>query len=125
MSLFNKIDNPHANAERAEILSKEVTRFPYPGQGATDLQWKEYWDNQQLLWLKTRALQEQEVIDKRELIEKFAKMIEDYRFAGKALEEFAQKHDIPGVCGYSGFENFVNNDIVEDALQWAASNHSC
>lgn len=125
MNPFEVIDNPVMNAERAKILALEIKSIPYPGAEATKEEREEYWNIYKIRNEKTRAEQEQEVIDKRDLIEKFVQMLDEYKLAGEELEKFAQENDIPGVCGWEGVENWMNNDIIADAIQWASSDHSC
>ncbi|UAV84617.1 hypothetical protein PHB09_122 [Pseudomonas phage PHB09] len=104
---WSKLDNPEANAKReAEKLKTH----------------RESWyDTPPSVF----AEQEQEVLDKREVIEKFADMLAEYKLRGEQIEQFARDNDIPGVCGWSGIENYIDNDIVGDAIKWAASNHNC
>lgn len=117
---FDEIDNPEAAKKREEILA------------LPDLPWVKYSEDYDAWYAsvtrtqsKMRARQEQEVVDKRELIEKFAEMLKTANENIEALEEFAVKNDIPGICGWSGYECWRHANPVEDALQWAASDHSC
>lgn len=117
---FDEIDNPEAAKKREEILAEP------------DLPWVKYSENYDAWWAhvqqsssKMRARQEQEVIDQRELIEKFAEMLKTANANIEELEKFDQENDIPGICGWDGFEVWRHDDPVENALQWAASDHSC
>lgn len=117
---FDEIDNPEAAKKREEILAEP------------DLPWVKYSEDQEAWYAhcqqslsKAQARQEQEVIAQRELIEKFAEMLKVANANIEELEKFAQENDIPGICGWSGFECWRYVDPVENALQWAASDHSC
>lgn len=124
---FDVIDNPTASAQRQEILDIEIVRpVPiWPGDDGTKEQWAARREYEVACDKKTQAKQIQEVVDKRELIEKFAKMIEDYNAAGEVLNQFVIDNDLPGICGYEGYENWVHKDIVGEAINWAHSNHNC
>lgn len=104
---WGKLDNPEANAKREEDKLKTHRESWYDTSPAT------------------YANQQQEVLDKRSLIEQFAKMVEDFKLKGEELDQFAIDNDIPGICGYDGYQNWLDNDIIGDAIQWASSNHSC
>lgn len=127
MDRFEELDNPIAAAKRKEILEIDNPRPDpiWPGVDGTKEQWAARHQFDRIAHLKTRASQEQEVIDKRALLEQFAKMIEDYKLQGEAIEQFAQDNDLPGFCGWDGVQSWVHDDIIGTALQWAASNHSC
>lgn len=124
---FDEIDNSAAYAQRQEILELENPRPDpiWPGPDGTKEQWAARYKFDRVAQLKTQASQEQQVVDKRQLIEEFAKMIEAHRLAGEAIEQFAIENDIPGFCGYDGLSNWNTSDIVGTSLQWAASNHNC
>lgn len=126
-SRFDEIDNPARQKQRDEIFSVVPVRPNpiWPGPEGTKEQWAARHKYDSECGFIQAAKQEQEVVDKRELIEKFAKMIEEYNAAGEALNQFAIENDIPGVCGYEGYENWIHKDIVGEALGWAASNHNC
>lgn len=124
---FDIIDNPGANAQRQEILAMEVERPNpiWPGAEGTKEQWAARYAYDRAQHLKNQARQEQEVIDKRAVLEEFAKMIEDHKLAGEAIERFAEENNLPGFCSYDGLYNWIDTDIIGTSLQWAASNHSC
>lgn len=131
MNQFDEIDNPERNELRKEFLEMEIVR-PHPFYNYY-LKDESFTEEDRLARVKydravrqkVQAIQEQEVVDKRELIEKFAKMINEYKLAGEEIEKFAQENDIPGVYGWYGIDEWVNTDIIGDVIQWAASDHSC
>lgn len=124
---FDVIDNPAANAQRQQVLSLELVQPDpiWPGPEGTKEQWAARYAYDRAVQLKRYAEQEKELLDKRDLLEKFADMIAEHKLRGEQIEKFARDNDIPGVCGWSGIENYIDNDIVGDAIQWAASNHNC
>lgn len=124
---FDLIDNPEANAQRQEILEMELERPDpiWPGKDGTKEQWEARYAYDRASHLKQRAYQEQEVINKRSALEQFAKMIEEHKLAGDAIEQFAEDNDLPGFCSYDGLSNWTHSDIIGTSLQWAASNHNC
>lgn len=132
MNQFDKIDNPERNEMRKEIINQQIIRpepfynyFSANKDSFTDEDRKAAREYDRKIWARVRAEQEQEVVDKREIIEKFAKMIKDYKLAGLEIEKFAEENDIPGVCCWDGVREWVDNDIIGDAIQWAHSDHSC
>lgn len=124
---FDQIDNPAANAQRAEILAINPVRPDpiWPGPEGTKEQWAARYEFDRLCRLQMQARQEQEVITKRQALEQFAQMIADHKLAGEAIEKFAEEHDLPGFCSYDGLYNWVDSDIIGTSLQWAASSHDC
>lgn len=104
MSSFDEIDNPESNSLRSEILKrKSVSSYYY-----------------------RLARQEQEVVDKRALIEELAEMVKSYRALCEKINDFVCQHDIPGADRWcDGYGIDPNTDPIEEAIRWAASNHSC
>lgn len=125
-STFDEIDNPECNAEREKILAAGAPDWmPFPASGSPKSVWDAYWENSSAMRAFTTAQQEKQVISQREVIEKFAEMVNEFRLAGEELEKFAQENDIPGICGWDSFTTYIDDDIIGTAIQWAASNHSC
>lgn len=124
---FDQIDNPARQKERDKAMSITPVRPNpiWPGPEGTKEQWDARHKYDRECGVIARVRQEQEVVDKRSLIEEFAAMIEEYKSAGERLEAFAIENDIPGICGYEGYENWLHKDIVGESLAWAASNHDC
>lgn len=73
-----------------------------------------------------RAKQTQEVVDARAKLEELAEKLRVHKENGEAILEWMKNEDIPGVdCWVYSLSEIEDNDIVGDALQWAASNHNC
>lgn len=124
---WEELDNPAATAQRQEILALTPVRPDpiWPGPEGTTEQWKARHEYDRVCHVQTQARQEQEVVDKRAVIEQFAQMLKDHKARGEEIELFAQNNDIPGFCGWDGIENWTHRDPTDVALQWAASDHSC
>ncbi|ATN92847.1 hypothetical protein QGX11_gp084 [Pseudomonas phage PPSC2] len=124
---FDHIDNPTAQQARDELRSMELVRPDpiWPGPQGTKEQWEARYAYDRACQLKQMAKQEQDVVDKRAALEIFARMIEEHKLAGEAIEKFAEENDLPGFCSYDGLSNWLHSDIIGTSLQWAASNHNC
>lgn len=124
---FDYIDNPTAQQVRDELRSTELVRPDpiWPGPQGTKEQWEARYFYDRACHRKQMAKQEQDVVDKRAALETFAKMIEEHKLAGEAIEKFAEENDLPGFCGYDGLYSWIDSDIIGTSLQWAASNHNC
>lgn len=124
---FDFIDNPVSQKAREEALSVILVRPDpiWPGPQGTKEQWEARYAYERDCHRQQAARQEQLVIDKRAALETFAKMIEEHKLAGEAIEKFAEENDLPGFCSYDGLHSWIDSDIIGTSLQWAASNHNC
>lgn len=124
---WEELDSPAVNVQRQEILALENPRPDpiWPGADGTQEQWDARHQFDRIARLQVQARQEQEVVDKRAIIEQFAQMLKEHTAKGEEIELFAQNNDIPGFCGWDGIENWTHRDPTDVALQWAASNHNC
>lgn len=129
-SRWQELDNPEANAYRAEVLNME-TMYP---RDAIQTPWYERTDEHRRLidtWdrigrLQAGARQEQEVLDAREKLEELARRLKAYKEEGEALKEWLREQNIPGVdCWVWSISELEDNDVIGDAIKWAASNHNC
>jgi hypothetical protein len=109
---WEKLDNPEANAARAAIIAEGKTGG--------------HWDNTHNHHY-VQAEQEQRVVDAREKIEELAAMIKAHKENGEKIVEWLKAQgDIPGVdCWIYSLSEIEDNDIVGEALRWAASTHDC
>lgn len=73
-----------------------------------------------------RAKQTQHVIDARDKLEELAEKLRAHKENGETILEWLKEADLPGVdCWVFSISELEDNDIVGDALSWAASNHNC
>lgn len=128
---WEELDNPEVNAARSELLALDTAAirpnpiWPEVGAVWTDEQWEARFAYERACSYKRQAQQEQDVLEKRAVIEQFAQMLKEHKARGEEIEQFVRDNDIPGFCGWDGIENWTDRDPVDVALQWAASNHDC
>lgn len=125
---LEELCTPTKMAERATILASTVP--PYVHGAGWDVNSKHYSARRN----KDVAEQEQNVVDKRDLLNQLSNMLREFKAdvepKVEAINTFIQDNDLEDFVnfesyGYIDITAMTECDPIDVALNWAASDHSC